>query len=225
LHDALAPFKEARRTQGIKAGTINRDLDSVRRVLTLAARVWRHPNGMPYIDTAPLLIREHGQARKPYPLQWDEQERFLKELPQHLRDMALFMLNTGLRDQELCQLRWDWEVEVPEIGKSVFVIPGERSKNGEERVVMLNRIAREVIERQRGKHPERVFTYEGRSVSRVLNTSWKRVRIRAGLPLLRVHDLRHTFGHRLRSSGVHNEDPQSPDGSHYWGHYNVLQQA
>ena len=70
------------------------------------------------------------------------------------------MLNTGLRDQELCQLRWDWEITVPEIGASVFVIPAERAKNREERVVMLNRIAREVIERQRGKHPERVFTYE-----------------------------------------------------------------
>jgi integrase len=139
-------------------------------------------------------------------LQWDEQETFLNELPQHLRDMALFMLNTGLRDQELCQMRWDWEVQVPEIGNSVFVIPGESSKNGEERVVMLNRIAREVIDRQRGKHPERVFTYEGRPVSRMLNTSWKRARIRANLPQLRVHDLRHTFGHRLRASGVHNED-------------------
>jgi integrase len=100
--------------------------------------------------------------------------------------MALFMLNTGLRDQELCQPRWNWEVQVPEIGNGVFVIPGERSKNGEERVVMLNRIAREVIDRQRGKHPERVFTYESRPVSHMLNTSWKRARIRAGLPQLRV---------------------------------------
>lgn len=116
------------------------------------------------------------------------------------------MLNTGLRDQELCQLSWDWEVDVPEIGGSVFVIPAAQAKNHEERVVMLNRVAREVVARQRGKHPSRVFTYDGRPVSRMLNTSWKRARTRAGLPQLRVHDLRHTFGHRLRAASVHQED-------------------
>jgi integrase len=62
---------------------------------------------MPYLDTPPLLIREQGNQRAPYPLHWEEQERLLKHLPEHLREMALFMLNTGLRDQELCQLRWN----------------------------------------------------------------------------------------------------------------------
>jgi integrase len=71
---------------------------------------------------------------------------------------------------------------------------------------MLNRAAMEVVERQRGKHSERVFTYESRPVTRVLNTSWKKARIKADLPHLRVHDLRHTFGHRLRAAGVHSED-------------------
>ena len=71
---------------------------------------------------------------------------------------------------------------------------------------MLNRIAKEVVERQRGKHGERVFIYEGKPVGRVLNTSWKRARVRAGLPRLRVHDLRHTFGTRLRAAGVHAEE-------------------
>lgn len=47
-----------------------------------------------------------------------------------------------------------WEVKVPlaEID-SVFIIPSDRVKSGEERLVVLNRIARAVIERQRGKHP------------------------------------------------------------------------
>jgi len=30
----------------------------------------------------------------------------LGELTQHLRDVAEFNLNTGLRDQELCGLKW-----------------------------------------------------------------------------------------------------------------------
>jgi len=144
--------------------------------------------------------------RKPYPLNWDEQERFFAELPPHLEQMALFDVNTGLRDQELCQLRWSWEVEVPELNASVFILPEEYAKNQEERIIVLNHVAREVLEAQRGKHPERVFTYRKQPASRMLNTGWKKARKRAGLAHLRVHDLRHTFGHRLRAAGVSLED-------------------
>jgi hypothetical protein len=56
--------------------------------------------------------------------------------------MALFRVNTGLREQEVCGLKWDYEVKVPELDTSVFVIPGERIKNGEERLVVLNGIAK-----------------------------------------------------------------------------------
>ena len=28
--------------------------------------------------------------------------------------MALFAVNTGCRDREICQLRWEWEVRIPE---------------------------------------------------------------------------------------------------------------
>jgi len=63
-----------------------------------------------------------------------------------------------------------------------------------------------MLDEQRGKHPERVFTYKGWPVGRMLNTSWKRARVRARLPQVRVHDLRRTFGHRLRAAGVPLED-------------------
>ena len=37
--------------------------------------------------------------------------------------MTLFKVNTGPREQEVCRLRWDREVKVPELDTSVFVIP------------------------------------------------------------------------------------------------------
>lgn len=40
------------------------------------------------------------------------------------------------------------------------------------------------------------------------NTAWKRARKLAGLPQVRVHDLKHTFGRRLRAAGVSYEDRQ-----------------
>jgi integrase len=47
-----------------------------------------------------------------------------------------------------------------------------------------------------------------RSDDRMLNSAWRKARVRAGLPTLRVHDLKHTFGRRLRSAGVNFEDRQ-----------------
>ncbi len=73
---------------------------------------------------------------------------------------------------------------------------------------MLNRVARGVLESQRSVHPEYVFTYDGRPIQRLNNHAFKRARARAQVPNVRVHDLRHTFGHRLRAAGVSFEDRQ-----------------
>lgn len=42
----------------------------------------------------------------------------------------------------------------------------------------------------------------------MLRSAWKKARIRANLPQARVHDLKHTFGRRLRTAGVSFEDRQ-----------------
>ena len=42
----------------------------------------------------------------------------------------------------------------------------------------------------------------------MLTSGWVRARNRAGLPWVRVHDLKHTFGRRLRAAGVSFEDRQ-----------------
>jgi integrase len=42
----------------------------------------------------------------------------------------------------------------------------------------------------------------------MLNSSWCRVRKSLGMRQVRVHDLKHTFGRRLRAAGVSFEDRQ-----------------
>jgi len=210
-NDTLASYRRARRADGVSAGTINKELSCVRRVLNLAARVWRHANGMSWLDAPPLIEMEQGKTRRPYPLSWEEQDRLFRELPAHLQRIALYKVNTGCRTQEVLQLRWCWEVQVPELETSVFILPISdefQTKNGQERVVVLNSIARRVVDEQRGKHPEFVFTYRGRPTKSILNSGWKLARDRAKLHQVRVHDLRHTFGHRLRAAGVSYEDRQ-----------------
>lgn len=118
-------------------------------------------------------------ARAPYPLSWDEQSHLLKHMAAHLRRMALFKVNTGTREDEVCQLRWKWEVEVLELNTSVFLIPKNIVKNGEDRLVVLNRVAASVIDECRGHHREFVFTWKKgpggkpRPTQSMNNTSWQ----------------------------------------------------
>jgi integrase len=92
-------------------------------------------------------------------------------------------------------------------------------------LLVLNRIAKEVIERQRGKHPEFVFANSaGRPVKLMCREAWRHARERAGLPEVRVHDLKHTFGRRLRAAGVAFEDRQdllSHKSSRITTHYSM----
>lgn len=46
---------------------------------------------------------------------------------------------------------------MPELQTSVFIIPGDRVNNGEERLVALNRVAKSVIEAPREIYPVHVF--------------------------------------------------------------------
>jgi integrase len=220
-HDTFAPFIRSRLGNGRSPGTVNRDLAVVRRILNLAARLWRDETDRPWLTTAPLIqMLRHPHAREPYPLSVAEQRLLFSELGDHLAVMALFKVNTGLREQEVVNLRWQWELKIPELDASIFVIPRVYVKNALDRYVVLNRIARSAIASCRGLHPEFVFTRRGRPVTRIYNSGWKAARLRAaaryeqeigrscpaGFRRIRVHDLKHTFGHRLRVAGVNFED-------------------
>ena len=77
-----------------------------------------------------------------------------------------------------------------------------------------------VIDGCRGEKPEFVFTRAGKPIARINNSGWKAARRRAskryanelgrscpkGFRSIRVHDLKHTYGHRLRAAGVGFED-------------------
>ncbi len=205
----LQPWIEYRRSEGVAVGTINHGLKVVRRILNLAASEWMDEYGMTWLQAAPKIkLLPDTQKRQPYPLSWEEQTALFRELPAHLAQMALFAVNTGCRDGEVCNLRWEWEMAVPALNTSVFLIPGQQVKNGDERLVVLNRVARSVVEAQRGLHTSHVFHYRGHSVKKMLTTGWRQARLKVDLPQVRVHDLKHTFGRRLRAAGVSFEDRQ-----------------
>ena len=224
----LQEFIAKRRIDGVKTKTINAALAVVRRIVNLATTEWIDEQGMTWLEMAPRIkLFPVTDARAPYPLSADEQAILFQELPPDLARMALFKVNTGTREHEVCTLKWEYEVKVPELETSVFLVPAEQVKNGEERLVVLNRVARSVIESCRGMHPTFVFVRESkrhapRPVTGMNNTAWKSARERAaavwaerygetasdGFRRVRVHDLKHTFGRRLRAAGVSFEDRQ-----------------
>lgn len=203
----LETYIQWRRNKENCGGTINRAIAVVKRILNLASRYWRDEADQPWIEVAPMLPRlRHLHQREAYPLSVAEQRLLFSELKGHLKTMALFKVNTGLRQAEVAGSRWKWEVEIPELGTSIFVIPREHTKLELDRYVVLNRIARSIIESRRGKHPEFVFTYDGNPVTKIYNCGWKGARRRAtlryeqefkrqcpdGFRAIRVHDLKHS---------------------------------
>ncbi len=210
----LDNFIKDRKKYGISAGTLNRDIAIIRRVLALSARLWRDDQGRAWLDTIPMLPTIEGVKRKPRPISWQEQEALLKALPKHLADMVLFALNTGLRDQEICAMKWDSECKVSGLDTTVFIISEERAKNEHERIVPLNAVARSIVASRRGNDSEFVFAYQGRKLNRINNDGWRKARESVELKDVRVHDLRHTFGMRLRAAGVGFEDRQDLLGHH-----------
>jgi len=89
----------------------------------------------------------------------DQAAALLRELPRHLRDMAIFALSTGLRAANITGLCWG-QVDLER--KQAWVHP-DQAKARRAIAVPLNDTALEVLERQNGIHPVRVFTYGGRA--------------------------------------------------------------
>ena len=244
VHDGtLAPFVAARLAAKKSHKTINLALGVVRHILNLAATSWRDESGSTWLEHAPLIsmLPLVGHQREPRPITWVEQRRLLPALPDHLARMSLFILNTGVRDDVVCNLRWEWEIRIPELGISVFEVPREHVKGRRRtRVVVCNGVAQSVVEAARGRHPEFVFVWRRervknidltpamkyRPIETMNNTGWQNARRSAGLGDLHVHDLRHTVGMRLREAGV----PESTVADILWHskktmtqHYSVAQ--
>lgn len=240
--DTLAPYKTARLAEGRSHKTVNLAVGVVRHILNLAATSWRDDNGLTWLPAAPKLsmLPLIGFQREPRPITWGEQRALMPALPDHLARMALFITNTAARDDVACNLQWEWEIKVPELGVSVFEVPREHVKGRKRsRIIVCNSVAQSVIESQRGKHPTHVFVWRRERVKNAApatmaykpvqtmnNTGWQNGRARAGLGDLHVHDLRHTAGMRLREAGVSSEARSdilwhnSPSMTH---HYSVAQ--
>ena len=229
----LEQFILDRAKNKVSARTINYALIVLNIIGNKAVKRWRGSGGKPFIpfwNSVPLVDSEEAKAlglqpkRQVGPISWKEQTVLFNELPEFNRDMCLFKVNTGCREQEVCQLHWSWLVQTDD-DIWYFEIPAGFVKNRMRRVVVLNNIARSVIQKRMEDHQKYVFVYKGHSVNKMNGTSFRKARKRATkeLPSLRnvgIHNLKHTYGARLRVAGVPEEDR-----SFLTGHKNRMSMA
>jgi integrase len=132
----------------------------------------------------------------------DEQlQRLLTVLRDHenrgVCTVALFLLSTGARCNEALSARW----EHVDTAYRVWRIPATNSKSTRVRSVPLNDSALEVLKQIERKEGYVFVNGKTRTRYTTIAKSWERLRASAGLPHLRLHDLRHQFASMLVNSG------------------------
>ncbi len=185
-----------------KAGTTNRYLALIRSILRRACNEWEWTERVPKFK---LFKEAEGRVRSLTPHEFG---KLREQLPQHLADMATFAVATGLRQANVKGLEW----QHVNLAQSHAWVPGDRHKNGKPHSVPLNEMALAVLRRQIGKHPERVFTFNGQPVSNVFTKAFKAALQRAGIEDFKWHDLRHTFATWHRQAGTPTHELQRLGG-------------
>jgi integrase len=183
---------------GYANGTINRVLAAVRCAFNLA-RKWRvcgmSANPVSGLCVGPDVLRSRFLSR-------DEAHRLIAALQADDNKVAantiLLLLLTGARRNEINRAKWDylnWE-------SRTLLVPV--SKTGRPRMIALCQSAISLLEGlRRSAQSEYIFPspITGRP-SPSLHFPWRRIKRRAGLPGLRLHDLRHSFASFLVNGGV-----------------------
>ena len=172
-----------------KAASINRYLEVLRSVLRKAATKWRDTNKNFWLPALPAIEMLEEPKRRIRFLTHEEARHLIAITPTHLSNLIAFSLATGLRQANVLFLEWS---EIDEVAHHAWV-PPDKAKTKKAISVPLNAVAMKIIKAQKGKHPVRVFTYNGRPINTIESRTWKKYLKMAGIDNFRWHDLCHTW--------------------------------
>jgi integrase len=195
------------RRASVGPATVNRELATLRRMLRLAQE-WKE------IQRVPRIRLLSGERTREFVLSRQQEAIYLGACPQPLHDLAILMLETGLRIGEALGLEWA-DVTVKPINGARFGfirIREGKSKNARRIIPLTDRAAEMLRERwnartcgvvfaNRGKQP-----YIGTSINHLhqgactVKIDGKKKRIFPADFVL--HSMRHTMLTRLGESGV-----------------------
>lgn len=201
----IAQFVEEKRLQNYRPGSVNHMLSMLKVTISRAidweigglssnpARLVKALPNPPHIDRF---------------LTTEEAERLMAEVRRSkshmLRFVVPFLLFTGARKREALDAQWRFI----DVEKQLWTIP--MSKSGKPRYLPLSVQAMQVladvhaeVHAKRGSPSTWVFPSPetGRPYSTIFH-SWNKARRAAGLPDVRMHDLRHSFASALVNRGM-----------------------
>jgi integrase len=195
-----SPVREIRKTQivdymsarynEVTAGTVLKEFNVLKHMLKLAAE-WGIIAISPAIDLRPSKRVAPGRIRYLKPA---ELGLLLNASPEWLRPIILLAVSTGMRRGEILSVRW---LDV-DLKHGCIILP--QTKNGDGRVVYLNKLARTVFSAmKRGQPTEILFPV---TTPENVSVAFKRLCDDVKLDDFHFHDLRHTAASWLRMQGA-----------------------
>jgi integrase len=130
----------------------------------------------------------------------EETARLLKELENSanrvLADLIGFLILTGARKSEATHARW----ENMNFETGIWTVP--MSKSGKPRHIPLSNAAMELLKKRRSNGSRYVFPSPktGKPLAHI-HRAWDKIRKQAGIPDVRIHDLRHNYASLLVNNG------------------------
>lgn len=175
---------EARQAEGLSNATLNRMLEVLRAILRKCENDWE------WLDKAPKVRMLKEPTRRVRFLTRSEADRLLRELPEHMADIAAFSLATGLRASNVTGLQWS-QVD---LSRRIAWVHPDQAKARRAIAVPLNAEAIAMIEKNQGHHIiPHVFSFRGKPIVQLSTKAWYAALKRAEFEDFRWHDLRHTW--------------------------------
>lgn len=202
----LGGIRDLRTSQGASAATVNR-------YLAVVSAVLRHAKADGKLESVPTIPRMKESGGRLRWLTFDEADQLIAHLAKdpkrrHLMLMVKFSLATGLREANVCGLRWSRV----DLERRLAWVPAEESKTGRSLKIPLSDMALEVLEEAKGGHGEWVFAYSGKRVTRCNNSSFRKAVAALGWDDVTWHCLRHTWASWQVMAGVPLEVVQQLGG-------------
>jgi site-specific recombinase XerD len=184
--------------EGLAHATADHHLKLIRHALNLAVE-W----GMLGANPASGIKQFNADNKVEHYLNEEELDRLVTVLrsnePKTVCQVALFLLSTGARLSEALQATWS-QIDC---SSRVWKVPASNSKSKKIRSIPLNDSALEVLSQlgTQGVHPSLFVSRQTGEGLTSVNRVWSRLRVKAGLPHLRLHDLRHQYASFLVNNG------------------------